>query len=96
MYLVGMVARTMLAVLDNNMNSSLEHQETREGEKCWVVQWSKRSRSFIVKRVSESKDYSFRDNLMECTLAYFKQTKCESSASGKLVFNRHIALFLVF
>ena len=56
--------------LDNSINASLKQKETRDGRKCWKVQWSKRSQNFVAKALSEPKDYSFRDDLINFTVAY--------------------------
>ena len=66
----------MLVPFDNNNNASLEQKEMRDGRKCWKVQWSKRSQSFVNKAESKSKDYSFCDDLMNFTVAYLNQIKC--------------------
>ncbi|XP_033107957.1 uncharacterized protein LOC117109688 [Anneissia japonica] len=64
----GMVARTMLAALDNNNNVGRRQSTDSMGEKQWKVQWSKRTKSFVVKQVVDLKDYSFRKELTDASL----------------------------
>jgi len=72
----GMVARTMLATLDNNFNIAREQATTLHGRKRWKLQWSKVTRSFIVKKLFSKKDYSFREDLIEATIQRLIESKC--------------------
>ena len=85
----------MLAALDNNINASLEQKETRDGRKCWKVQWSKRCQSFVAKVVSKPKDYSFRADLMNFTVAYLNKVKCgTNTGSATLKQSSDVASFM--
>ena len=70
-----MVARTMLAVLDNNFNVARTQAETFTGKKQWRLRWSKATKSFVVKKVYSQKDYSFRDDLMLATIERLESGK---------------------
>ncbi|XP_033101507.1 uncharacterized protein LOC117104760 [Anneissia japonica] len=59
-----MIARGMLAVIDHNLNVHREHGTLSDGGKQYKLEWSKRSKQFVVKRIKEAKDYSFREQLM--------------------------------
>lgn len=71
----GMVARTMLAALDNNTNVGREQAETLTGEKRWKLQWSKAAQDFVVKKISNPKDFTFRDDLMSSLVDRQRQRK---------------------
>lgn len=64
----GTVARTLLAAMDNNMNIGRKQAETKRGEKRFKLQWSKASQDFVVRKVKNPKDFSFREDLLEATL----------------------------
>ena len=63
-----MAARTMLAVIDNSVNATREQATTSAGAKRWKLQWSKASRSFVVKKICEAKDLTFRQDLLLATM----------------------------
>ena len=64
----GMVARSMLAALDNNLNAGRSQAHTKAGQPRWKMQWSKASKTYVVKKISASKDYSFRLDLVNHVL----------------------------
>ena len=70
----GMVARTMLAVLDNNCNVARSQATTKGRCKKWKFHWSKVTKSFVVKKVYTKKDYSFRKHLIEETVERVKDS----------------------
>ena len=70
-----MVARTMLAVMDHNFNVDRKQECAADGTGRWHLRWSKATNSFVVKKVFEDKDYSFREELIEATLHRLRTSK---------------------
>ena len=81
----GMVARTMLSVLDNNFNIARQQATTNDGRQIWRFQWSKATKSFIVKKIYARKDYSFRDDLMEATVLGVENSKSVISINSNRI-----------
>ena len=70
-----MIARNMLAVLDNNYNAANPQKMTLLGAKRWNVQWSKRSNTYVAKKVNVKKTFSFREELMDATIFRLSDSK---------------------
>ena len=70
-----MVARTRLAVLDNNFNVDRKQACTAIGNERWHLRWLKATNSFLVKKVFEKIDQFFRQELIQSTIHRFKNSK---------------------
>ncbi|XP_013391137.1 uncharacterized protein LOC106159403 [Lingula anatina] len=64
----GTVARTLLAVLDNNHNQNREQVVNKNGTLRWNVRWSKVTKRFTAQKVMGQKDMEFRQHLMQCAV----------------------------
>ncbi|XP_033127361.1 uncharacterized protein LOC117125086 [Anneissia japonica] len=77
----GTVARTVLAALDNNTNVGRKQATTISGEKRWKLQRSKASHQFVVKKINDPKEFTFRTDLLNATLDMHKSgSETEQSA----------------
>ena len=70
-----MVARTRLAVMDNNFNVDGKQACTSIGNKGWHLLWSRATNSFVVEKAFEKKDYFFTQELIELTIHCLKNSK---------------------
>ena len=61
----GMQARTMLAMLDHNNNTGREQATTSSGTERFKYEWSKISKTWVVKPISVGKDYTYLVRLLE-------------------------------
>ena len=59
-----MVARSQLAVLDFNSGHST-HAKNKQGDLRYKQQFSEVTQSWVVKKISEKKDYSYKEYLMD-------------------------------
>ena len=65
----------MLAVLGNNFNAANPQKMTLLGAKRWNVQWSKRSKTYVAKKVNVKKTFSFHEELMDVTIFCLSNSK---------------------
>ena len=70
-----MIARNMLAILDNNFNAANPQKMTLLGAKRWNIQWSKRSKTYVAKKVNVKKTFSFREELIDATIFRLSNSK---------------------
>ena len=71
----GMVARTALAVIDHNFNCGRKQSKTLDGVLRWKVQWSKSSKSFVVKKINEKKSLTFHEDLTQASVQRLRDRK---------------------
>jgi hypothetical protein len=78
----GMLARTQLAVIDNNFNTGRMHATVKQGkakgEKKYKVVFPKGRQSWVAKPVLERKSFAFIQNLMEDVMS-FQNNKVQTS-----------------
>ncbi|XP_068759638.1 uncharacterized protein [Montipora capricornis] len=64
----GMVARTQLAALDNNANTGRKQARIKEGERageaCYKLCFTKASKQWVVKPISEKKSFQYLSGLL--------------------------------
>ena len=70
----GMIARTRLAVLDNNENANRNQSTTSAGNERYKVDWGRR-KEWFAKEVNERKDYSYLSGMMRMWFVQGVKTK---------------------